>query len=439
MDSSLLPEQNSLTIASEVSSIASLLERGLHYVQQGRYFEGIAFFTLAHERLSSDQMHVANILDAFIASYKSYWQTEEALQHAYKSFADAEAEWQVRLTDLGRLLPVMMGETDPKIYVLDQSALYQTMGAINRAPTAFQSSQFCQPRPSLTQDYNSYQSPHLLSVDFDDEQSPIQPHPKDGDTLPDLYVTCFGRFEVKRFDQAIVLCHNRSGQVILRYLIAQSGYCASIDTLMDMLWPEDEPEVARHKLQIAVSAVRRSLNSGYCCDPGGGYILCKDRHYQLNPAVMIQTDVDKFLSLWQAGLSSGGSEALGLYESACRLYTDPFLVEDRYADWSFTRREQLSQIYLAMCRTLANSYLEAGRYGDAAKWAGEVLKEDRCDEEAHRQLIRIYAIQGRRGEALRQYQRCKRILVEELEILPALETVNLLQALHFTGEEIERK
>jgi len=131
--------------------------------------------------------------------------------------------------------------------------------------------------------------------------------------LPSLFITCFGHFEVRQFGQVVALCHNRSGQTILRYLVAQPGYCASVDSLMDALWPEDSPQVARRKLQIAISALRRSLNIDYSSDPGGGYVLCKDQFYLLNPAAEIRTDVDEFLSLWQAAKQASGNEILHLY------------------------------------------------------------------------------------------------------------------------------
>src|SRR5205814_3491826 len=117
-------------------------------------------------------------------------------------------------------------------------------------------------------------------------------------------------------------------------------------------WPEDAPEVALHKLQIAVSALRCSLNRGYPSDTGGGYILYREPFYLLNPAVTLRTDVDEFLSLWQAGRSTGDSEAIKLFEQAMCLYTSAFLVEDMYADWSADRREKLSQVSLLMWRAL---------------------------------------------------------------------------------------
>src|SRR5205823_2392462 len=110
---------------------------------------------------------------------------------------------------------------------------------------------------------------HNLSNKSDSESSPSrQLLLKDNVVLPDLYITCFGHFEVRRTGQPLVLCYRRNGQAILRYLIVQAGYGASVDKLMDVFWAQDPPEAARRKLQIAVSALRGSLNNGYNCGPG---------------------------------------------------------------------------------------------------------------------------------------------------------------------------
>jgi hypothetical protein len=79
MDTLFSREQDTQKAEPEVSSAVSLLEQGLNCVQQGRYSEGIAFFSLARERLSSQQMYIATVLDAFIQDYMSYWQAQQAL------------------------------------------------------------------------------------------------------------------------------------------------------------------------------------------------------------------------------------------------------------------------------------------------------------------------------------------------------------------------
>jgi DNA-binding SARP family transcriptional activator len=211
-------------------------------------------------------------------------------------------------------------------------------------------------------------------------------------------------------------------------LISQLGRKATSDRLQAMLWPEDEIEVAARKLYLAISALRRSLSDDPASEPSRSYIVCKNRVYALNASVAIQTDVDEFLHCYHTG-QRGAAERVTLYEKACQLYTGPFLAEDLYADWSFIQREQLTRAYLTMRNELTDYYLKAGRYEEAAQSAHAVLKENRCDEAAHRHLIQVYIAQGRRSEALQQYARCTSVLHEELGVKPLPETTLAIQAL----------
>jgi DNA-binding SARP family transcriptional activator len=418
MDSSLSPERDTLIIASETSSPGHLLKSGFLCVQQGRYAEGLVFFALARERLSPDQAHLAAVLDAFTQSHKLYSQAQEEILQASKHFARADAEQQLQIAALENLLSILLEETNKessKVDGLQQNARSNRLLHVLRPSSEdLNSNQLSTPLPQRTAEGNR-----------GNQSSPLSPS-EDSTTLPALYITSFGRFEVKRLGRPVVLCSNRHGQTILRYLVAQSGHSATSDTLMMLLWPEDEPEVAQPRLHTAICALRRSLNSSYTRESGGGYIVCKNRMYCLNSAIPIQTDVDQFLHYYQAGRQTNEGR-VALYEKACRLYTGPFLPEDKYADWSFLQREHLSRIYIDMCRTLTDHYLKVKSYEDAEKWASAVLKENQCDELAHRQLIQVYAAQGRRSEALQQYQRCERILHEELAVQPLPETVQVVQ------------
>src|SRR5262252_3769484 len=103
MDSPLSSDQGTLTVASGASSLASLLERGLHCTRQGYFAEGVTFFALARERLSPDQMHFAVALDALIQSHAGYLQAQHALHVASKRFVKADTDQQAQLVALEKL------------------------------------------------------------------------------------------------------------------------------------------------------------------------------------------------------------------------------------------------------------------------------------------------------------------------------------------------
>ena len=198
-----------------------------------------------------------------------------------------------------------------------------------------------------------------------------------------------------------------------------------MDALMDALWPEDPPETARHKLHCASSALRRALNGADIAPKEAGYLLYEGGAYALNPAFPLLIDSDEFVARHEAGTRAGGAALLAEYEAACRLFTGPFLPDDLYADWSLIRREQLTRLYLTMCAALAARHLAASWYEDAADWALRILAENRCDEAAYRLLMQARARGGDRGEALRQYERCKATLDHELGVAPMPATVAL--------------
>src|SRR6266516_3159129 len=206
MDISLSSTQGTLTAACETSSLASLLEQGIHCIRQGHYVEGAAFFALARERFTPDQMHLADVLDAFLQSHALHLQAQQALHIASKYFVETDTEQETQLITLEKLLTVLGEDTDrvPQPHIIAQPLK-------NSWPH--------QPPLSL-----QLQSSHPIN-----ELSLSLPHSllKDGETPPELYFTCFGRFEVRRLGQPILLCSSRNAQSILRYLITQPGHYAT--------------------------------------------------------------------------------------------------------------------------------------------------------------------------------------------------------------------
>lgn len=402
------------------ATIAYFLRQGLEHIQQGRDAEGIALLTLCREQLAEEQTHLASVIDTFIersAEYRSAWQ---ALQKASLRFAEERRVYQSHIALLSTMLPKLLLDIDPTFTV-----------------AASQHERANMPSPSHKEQVPARmeQAPvaHTSASELT-ATSPTQTAPCVNNTqahLRELSVTCFGQFTVRRGGELIAPCPSRKGQNILRYLLAQAGYSATTDVLMTTFWPEDEPEVAQSKMHIAISVLRRTLNRGCLCKPGAGYILCRNRVYSFDPQVVIHSDVDEFVRQFQIG-QQREQERITAFECACKLYTGPFLVEDLYADWSFLRREQLSQMYLSMCNVLTEHRLQVGQYEDATKWANAMLKENRCSEIAYQHLISIYALQGRRSEALQQYHRCEHVLKDEMGAQPLPETKHIIQMMLLT-------
>jgi DNA-binding SARP family transcriptional activator len=355
-----------------------LLQTGLHCLERQHYEEGLVLFNQARQ-LYPDQMQLISLLHDIRKALGNYLRIRQALYDASKAFTEADTEQSRQVETLKQFLRSLEQGTEPP--------------------------------------------------------SSITPFPKNGqkkNLLPPLYITCFGRFEVRRHDPSSVplrLCNNLKGQAILRYLITRPGYRETIDMLMAALWPEEPPEGALHKLRVAVSALRRSLNAELVTDTGSGYILCHGHIYQLNPDVCVHSDMQAFLTYYHTGSEAISNAAVPLFEKACQLYNGTFLIEDLYAEWSFLLREELNKFYITMCSRLATLSLKNQNHEAARRCAMAILKVDRCDEEAYRLLIQASAALGHRSEAVRYYHQCQKVLSEELGVPPMPETQQLAHLL----------
>jgi DNA-binding SARP family transcriptional activator len=101
------------------------------------------------------------------------------------------------------------------------------------------------------------------------------------------------------------------------------------------------------------------------------------------------------------------------------------LLPDWYDDWLQDEREELRQTRLHALERLAQALSKSGRHADAIQAALAAIRLEPLRETAHRTLIEIHLAEGNRSEACRQFQRCLRLLREELGVEPS-ESMRLL-------------
>jgi len=98
------------------------------------------------------------------------------------------------------------------------------------------------------------------------------------------------------------------------------------------------------------------------------------------------------------------------------------LAEDLLPDWSDEwlggARERYRQLRLHALEVLCQRLREAGRFGPALDAGLGAVAAEPLRESAHRAVIEVHLAEGNVGEALRQYQACRRLLVDELGVTP---------------------
>lgn len=219
------------------------------------------------------------------------------------------------------------------------------------------------------------------------------------------------------------------GQVrtVLEYLVSQGRRPTPKDAILDLLWPDSNPNVANGRLRVVMHALRKSIP---CKDHGiQELIVTSGNNFMLNPQVELWVDVTQFERHWQNGwrLHRAGrdGDALSEYEQAEALYVGDFLEDEPYADWTLLRREALRDAYASILTALANMSLQARDYTGCIIWAQKLLAQDDCREDAYRLLITSHRELGQLSRATYWYGHCARTLQRELGVEPSQETVAL--------------
>ena len=248
---------------------------------------------------------------------------------------------------------------------------------------------------------------------------------------PLLQVHCFGRFEVIRDGRPVQRWRRGKAKTLLKYLIVRRQPIPR-DILLDLLWPDTDPQVAVNGLRVALHALRQDL--GPCAADGrevGDYVIFDGGNYLLNPEARLWVDAEEFAGHFRAGRQLERqqqlAEAMRRYEQAEAVYRDDYLVEDLYEDWTLVRREELKDQYLMVLTKLADHCIQHGDVEGCIVRCHRILQKDACREDAYQRLIRCYLQLGQRSQALHWYDLCVRTLRQELDTDPSEETRFLLQ------------
>lgn len=243
-----------------------------------------------------------------------------------------------------------------------------------------------------------------------------------------MLVYCLGPFRVFQDDQPVTKWPSTKGKAIFKYLIAHRGRPVVKEILMELFWPEMDPDAARNNLNVAIYGLRQALRADR---PTFSHVLYQDDCYLVNPDLRVWVDSEAFDIHYSAAqsLEEQGklSKAMKEYRTAETLYQGEYMEEDRYEDWVIPRRRRLEACYLDLLDRLVRYSYDQGHDATCMVLCHKILAVDACREDAHRRLMRCYYRQGQPYLALRQYYFCAERLKEELDVSPAHSTVALYE------------
>lgn len=235
-------------------------------------------------------------------------------------------------------------------------------------------------------------------------------------------VSMLGTLIVRRSDGTVVEPGSwRTGKTadLVRLLALGAGQPVPIDRLLSVLWPKSDPQRGRASLRTAVAQVRQVLGRD-----------CIERSLAGLRLVDTWVDVAAFRALAAEVRRLMGSGELSRVEAIAReadvLYRGDLVAHDDGADWAQIERRSLADAHQVLLCDAADAILACGAAQDAIDFASRALALDPFCERACRVLMRGFAEIGESSRALREYERRRLLLAEELGVDPSPQT----RALH---------
>ncbi len=214
----------------------------------------------------------------------------------------------------------------------------------------------------------------------------------------------------------------RLGRLALAYLVCERHRPVSRDELADVLWGENLPASWEQLLRGLTSKMRATLSHAGL-DPAES--LTSVGAYQIHLPADAVVDVEEAaeaLEAAAAALATGDSAgARCLAPGAIAVSARQFLPAAR-GTWVERRQAELRELHLRALEVLARATTADGLWGEAIDAAEEAIAIEPFRESAYLALMAAHAGAGSRGEAMRAYERCRRVLAEELGVAPSPQT-----------------
>jgi DNA-binding SARP family transcriptional activator len=227
-----------------------------------------------------------------------------------------------------------------------------------------------------------------------------------------------------RLDQELVSnLRSDKALALLAYLAFESDRAHRREKLAGMLWPDYPESSARASLRRALADVRRAIGDHRATPP---YLQTTRETLQFNRDSDYWLDVEAIAGL--ADDLAGLEQAVAMYRGS---FLEGFSISDApsFEEWALLKKEQLERQALKMLDRLAATYERRGEYEHGQRYARRRVELEPWNEQAQRQLMQVLAFSGQRNAALAQYETCRSLLEDELDVEPDPETTMLYESI----------
>ena len=216
---------------------------------------------------------------------------------------------------------------------------------------------------------------------------------------------------------------SRQSRLAFVYLVARHGHAVPRDVLADALWPDALPRSWETALSAIVSNLRTLLSRAGL--PRSEAISHAFGCYQLRLPRETWIDLDaatQAIDEAQAALRANEpGRAYGWAGIAAAVARRPLLPGEA-GSWLDLQRAELHNVLVRALDCFVDILSWNGEMALAARAAEEAIALEPFRETGYQRLMSVRAAEGNRAEALRAYERCRKLLADELGVDPSPQT-----------------
>ncbi len=241
-----------------------------------------------------------------------------------------------------------------------------------------------------------------------------------------VQIRLFGAFAVRVGGQDVPAgaWRLRKAKSIVKLLALAPERRIHRERMTELLWPDRAPEAAGNNFHQALYVARRAFEGA-----GGDaatVLPLREDVLALCPDGRVEIDVDAFAAAAAQAQQTGEPAD---FHAALELHTGELLPEDRFEPWASSRREALAETHLGLLLGLSARLVDGGDPAGGIEALEQAVVVDPLHEEAHRELMRLFATAGRRQQALAQYHQLRDALRRDLAAEPDPQTTHLYRTL----------
>jgi predicted ATPase/DNA-binding SARP family transcriptional activator len=237
-----------------------------------------------------------------------------------------------------------------------------------------------------------------------------------------------GSLEVETETGASIELRGSKARKLLALLVLRARQITTVDQIADAVWGDDSPSLVTNAVHVQISKIRRTFAAAGeelpLATRNQGYVLDIDDE---------SIDACRFARLVAEGRAELDGrrfeQAADGLSAALSLWRGPMLAEFAFEPFADVDRLRLEEIRLMCLEDRIEAGLALGRHAELVAELEALVAEFPTRERLWGQLMLAQYRSERQADAVRSFQRARKVMIEDMGLEPGAELQSLEQAI----------